>query len=359
MMVILVMLVNAFLGSRKAQGQAVSMMGLKVAGSKALETMYLELSQGKRLLASQDAAPAAEDVGRSYFEQMELPTTALAPIPSGNLRFPRVAPNGNFTTMGTASGQLAPAHIGNALVLVTRAPEIPLATVGVSMKFGSLGLPRPLTNENPFRLNRFRFVAYYLTDMPMKPDMPNINGTMRHTMNLVRWESRMYVDKAEVEGFMNQVPTIPERQLVWKDLVDTYKVAGAWDTASMSGTTALYVPDSITMVMKPLAGPILKQGVKPVTTINLEPYALGMVAFNTSDTFKPLDSLKSSGTAVTLKVPTFGEAGTAIPYGFEVGIVGSNAARTVLLKLSLAARLSSGGKIFGWSNQQLVQMMDN
>ena len=91
----------------------------------------------------------------------------------------------------------------------------------------------------------------------------------------------------------------------------------------------------------------------------LQPYAIGMVAFNTNANFKPLDSLKSSGTAVTLQVPTFGEAGTPIPYGFEVGIVGTNAARTVLLKLSLAARLSSGGKIFGWSNQQIVQMMDN
>jgi hypothetical protein len=359
MSILLVMLVNAFLGSRKTQGQAVSMMSLKVAGSQALEKMYLELSQGKRLLASMDVAPAGEDIGLSYFNQMEIPMGMLAPIPAGNLRFPRVAPNGKFTAMGTGSGQLAPWHIGNALVLVTRAPEIPLATSGVKMKYGSAGALRELTPEKPFRLNRFRFVAYYLTEVPIRKDMPAINGTMRHTMNLVRWESRMYVEKAEIEGVLNQVPHPPDRKAIWKDLTDKYLVAGAWDSAATDATKALFEPTGATSTMTPLAGAILKQYVKPVTTLDLQPYALGMVAFNTNDNFKPLDSLKSSGTAVTLQVPTFGEAGTPIPYGFEVGIIGSNAARTVLLKLSLAARLSAGNKIFGWSNQQIVQMMDN
>ncbi|MOA56959.1 hypothetical protein D3C78_1810480 [compost metagenome] len=82
-----------------------------------------------------------------------------------------------------------------------------------------------------------------------------------------------------------------------------------------------------------------------------------MVAFNNNPDFSPLDSLAGNGKV--LQVPRFGEIGTAAPYGFEVAIVGSNAARAVLLRLALAARLQTGGKIFGWSHQQVVQLMDN
>lgn len=356
MSVVLVILMNAFMGSRKAQGQAVSMMGLKVAGATAIEKMYLELSQAKRLLASMDAAPAEEDIGRAYFTQMDLPVGLVKPIPLLNMRFPRIAPEGKFIAMGNTPGQLSPLHIGNSLVMVTRAPEIALATPGVQMKFGSLGALRALTPEKPFRFNRFRFVAYYLTEELLPSDAPNINGTMRHTMGLARWESRMYVDKGELEGLLAQVPLATDRTKIWNDLITTYQVAAAWDPTSSDPTTAFYAMDATTaLVVKP--GLIQRAGAKPIASTNLDPYARGMVAFNTNPNFQPTDSLKS-GLAL-LQVPQFGEIGTQTPYGFEVGVVGSNAARSVLLRLSLAARVKSGNKIFGWSHQQIVQMMDN
>lgn len=356
MSVILVILMNTFMGSRKAQGQAVSMMGLKVAGATALEKMYLELSQAKRLLASMDAAPAAEDIGRAYFELMDLPVGLVKPIPLLNMRFPRIAPEGKFIAMGAAPGQLSPLHIGNTLVMVTRAPEIALATPGVQMKFGSLGSLRALSPEKPFRFNRFRFVAYYLTEDMLPSDAASINGTMRHTMGLARWESRMYVDKGELEGLLGQVPLATDRTKIWNDLITTYQVVAAWDPTSSDPATAFYTMDPTTaLVVK--NGLIQRAGAKPIASTNLDPYARGMVAFNTNPNFQPLDSLKSGG--ALLQVPQFGEVGTQTPYGFEVGVVGSNAARSVLLRLSLAARINSGGKVFGWSHQQIVQMMDN
>jgi hypothetical protein len=356
MSIVLGILMAAFMGSRKAQGQAVSMMGLKVAGATAIEKMYLELSQAKRLLASMDAAPVEEDLGRAYFERMDLPVGLVKPIPLLNMRFPRIAPEGKFTTMGNTPGQLSPLHIGNALVIVTRAPEIPLSTTGVQMKFGSAGLLRPLTPEKPFRFNRFRFVAYYLTEELLPDEVASINGSMRHTMGLARWESRMYVDKGEIEGLLGQIPLLTDKLKVWDDITSTYQVAAAWDPTSNDPTTAFYTMDLLgTLVQKP--GLIQRAGAKPIASTNLEPYARGMVAFNTNPNFQPLDSLKSGG--VLLQVPQFGEIGTPTPYGFEVGVVGSNAARSVLLRLSLAARVNAGNKVFGWSHQQIVQMMDN
>lgn len=356
MSIVLAILMSAFMGSRKAQGQAVSMMGLKVAGATALEKMYLELSQAKRLLASMDAAPAGEDLGRAYFERMELPVGLVKPIPLLNMRFPRIAPEGKFTAMGNTPGQLSPLHIGNALVMVTRAPEIALATSGVQVKFGSLGVLRALTPEKPFRFNRFRFVAYYLTEDLLPAEAGSINGNMRHTMGLARWESRMYVDKGELEGLLGQIPLVTDKTKVWNDLTTTYQVAAAWDPTSNDPTTAFYTMDALG-VMVPKDTLILRAGAKPIATTNLDPYARGMVAFNTNPNFQPLDSLKSGG--ALLQVPQFGEIGTPTPYGFEVGVVGSNAARSVLLRLSLAARVNAGNKVFGWSHQQIVQMMDN
>jgi hypothetical protein len=287
---------------------------------------------------------------------MDLPVGLVKPIPELNMRFPRIAPEGKFTTMGNTPGQLSPLHIGNTLVMVTRAPEIALATPGVQMKFGSLGALRALTPEKPFRFNRFRFVAYYLTENLLPTTEASINGTMRHTMGLARWESRMYVDKGELEGLLAQVPLSTDRTKIWDDLTTNYQVVAAWDPTSLDPTTAFYTLDG-TGTMKQKEGLIQRAGAKPIASTNLHPYARGMVAFNTNPNFQPLDSLKTGGTL--LQVPQFGEIGTPTPYGFEVGVVGSNAARAVLLRLSLAARVNTGNKIFGWSHQQIVQMMDN
>ena len=115
----------------------------------------------------------------------------------------------------------------------------------------------------------------------------------------------------------------------------------------------------ITGAMTGVTGPIRRANARNVTLTNLEPYAMGMVAFNTGPTFKPVDMLLSSANQVTMQVPKYGEMSVPIPYGFEVGVVGSNSARSILVRLSLAARLNTGGKIVGWPHQQIVQMMDN
>lgn len=362
MSVILVILVNTFLGTRKAQGQAVTMAGLKVAGSAAIEKMYLELSQAKRLMASMDVAPPGEDIGRAYFAKLDLPTTHLRPIPELNMRFPRIVPNGKFTAMGTAPGQLSPAHVGNTLLMVTRYGEIPLATDGVKMKFGSVGVDgkqeeRLLTPDKPFRLARYRFVAYYLDEEKLPKGTPKFKGGMAHVMNLVRWESLNYADKGEVEGLLGQVNKLSHKQDIWADLRNKYKVVALWDPTQIDPNLAFYQMNTTNGKLELMNASIQRASVKPITNTNLEPYALGMVAFNNNPDFAPLDSLAGNGKV--LQVPRFGEIGTAAPYGFEVAIVGSNAARAVLLRLALAARLQQGGKIFGWSHQQVVQLMDN
>ena len=67
MTLVFAVMMQAFLGARKAQGMTVAIENLKHEGQKAMHHMLLELGQARRLLASQATDPAAVDMGRDFF----------------------------------------------------------------------------------------------------------------------------------------------------------------------------------------------------------------------------------------------------------------------------------------------------
>jgi hypothetical protein len=88
---------------------------------------------------------------------------------------------------------------------------------------------------------------------------------------------------------------------------------------------------------------------------DLEPYATGMVAFNTSTAFSVRDAQQ------VIPVPAYALTDAAhvnFPYGFEVAITGPSGARTVLVRLTLAARVHAGLNIYGITQQEVVKVFD-
>jgi prepilin-type N-terminal cleavage/methylation domain-containing protein len=344
---------SAFMGSRKAQGTAVTQSMMKLEGQKLLKQLYGELTQLRRILSSTDAAPAGEDIGRSYYNRLDIPVGRITKMPDANVRFPRVSPGSSFTNVGLDPGQMRPTWFGNALIFVTRDRLLSISTPNVDIKFGG-GATRSLTVDKPFRLNTYRIIAYFMDERVRVGDEAQIMG-LNHTYGLVRWESRPYVEKNELEGFFNLMADSTDRAVVWDELETKRGVAGCWDINNPDAATAFYDVDlngAFLLVDQPIAMEKLKRAMD----LKTEPYAKGFIAFNTTDgAFKPSDLNNKSG----LDVPRFGEEQMIVPYGFEIGITGGNAGRAILIRIAMAARLAQGGHIYGQSQQTIIQAVDN
>lgn len=345
---------TAFMGSRKSQGMSVTQSLMKVEGQRLFKKLYVELGQVKRLLGSASTAPIEEDIGLSYYMNLDIPSDRITKMPDANMRFPRVAAGGLLTNLGTGDGQMNPRWIGNALIFVTRDKLLSLATPGVNVLMGGSGLTRPLREDKPFRLNTYKFICYFLDERVKGADEPKING-VNHTYGLMRFESQPYVEKSELEGFFGRIPVLGEKLTVWKEIKDVHGVTRAFDINQSDATQAIYDVDaSATLVQKNEL--IARKHLQRAIDLKLEPYAKGFIAFNTtSGTFKPSDLNDKQG----LDVPRFGEEQDIVPYGFEVSVTGPNSARSVMLRLGMAARLNQGGHIYGQSQQTIVQVVDN
>lgn len=350
---------NAFLGLRKTQGQAITQATMKVESQRFLQRIYTEFSQLKHILASADNAPATEDIGMSYYAQLEMPATMpYMRMANPSMRFPHVSPGSTFSNVGTVAGQMNPTWFGNALIFVIRDRLISVATPGVTLKFGAAGATRLLTATKPYRLASYKFVCYFMDEHLPKPGEQPIAG-FPTTYGLVRWESRPYVEKGELSGMFALVPATADRAAVWTDLKTNYGISRAWDINQPDATKCLFdVDGSGNFVVMPNE-PIAYRNIRPALDLGaLEPYAKGFLSYNTLN-FQVSDLGARDAVTGGMVVPRYGEWQNTIPYGFEVGVCGPNAGRSVLVRLALAARLSQGKHIYGQSQQTIIQAVDN
>jgi hypothetical protein len=327
---------------------------MKLESQQMLQRLYTELGQLKHILASTDNAPATEDIGLSYYKQLQIPATQVTKMPDANMRFPHVSPGSVLSNVGTAAGQMNPTWFGNALIFVMRDRLLSIATPNVDLKFGVGGLTKTLSADKPFRLSSYKFICYFMDEHVKLPTDPQING-LNHTYGLVRWESKPYIEKSELQGFFNLIPDPADRGAVWTDLKTNYDMVRVWDMNQPDATQSLFDVDA-TGNYVPVQEAIAMKTLRPAVNLSkLEPFAKGFLSFNTAGTFRISDLNDKNG----MTVPRFGEWQDIIPYGFEVGVCGPNAGRSVLVRVAMAARLSQGNHMYGQAQQTIIQAVDN
>lgn len=349
---------KSFFGVRASQGHLVANNLMKVAGQKALNTIYAELSQSRRLLASSSLAPPPSatnpDKGADYLNRFEGLST-VGTIPTGNMQFPRIDENGGFGLAGADSGELEQNTVGNTLVFVGLNKTIEIKTPGISLNL--IGGGSVTLTAQPYMIPAYRFVGYFLVERPLPAGTPKLAGTRTVTQQLMRFESRPYLEKADFAAFSSSLGGTAgvAAKTVWDDLVAKEGVVGLWDSSAALSADAFYTVDGSGAIVKVASPVIYKKRYTLLAQTNLSPYALGMVAFNTSPTFAPTEN------AQPIAVPAYALTDTAhanFPYGFEVAIVGPSGARSVLIRLALAARLNQGLHLYGLTQQEVVKVMD-
>lgn len=348
-----------FMGMRRAQGVSVSHNLLKASSQKALRTMYMELSQSRKLLASSKLDPLTQDLGRDYFTRFG-GITAPPSVPFGNLVFPRVDPNGGFGLVGPGAGELTQSCIGNTLVFLAGGDRLKVATPLTSILYGTPPTVQVLSNT-PYFLSSYRFIAYYMAEVPLPPGVAPIKvsgtSTKAYTQQLRRWESQTYLEKGEFEELVSKMLAVSTQSAtttlaVWNWLVTTYNVAGLWDGGAASAATAFYTVDSSGAIVAVANPTVARRRETRAVDTSASGYAVGMVAFN-SNAF----DYKFPDFTVPAYAPT-DAAHVNFPYGFEVGICGPTGARSVLIRLALASRVNSGMHLFGIAQQEVVKALD-
>jgi prepilin-type N-terminal cleavage/methylation domain-containing protein len=354
--IVMAALSMSFIGVRKSQGVAVSNNLLRVAGQRAIKDIHMELSQSRKLLASTNLQPPAVDVGRQYFTQFQGITSPPA-IPFGNMQFPRIDANGGFGVPGANSGELERATVGNTLAFITTAKNLRVAHSAVTVAFP--GIPPRLvpTTTDPYYMPALKFVAYYLIEKALPANTAPIAGGKTSTMQLVRWESKPYIERGEWTGFSGKVVGgAPVAKAAWDQLVANEGVAGLWDPSAATAASSIFTLDGVGGVIAAPTGTLFeKKRQVMLAQTDLEPYATGMVAFNTSTAFSVRDAQQ------VIPVPAYALTDAAhvnFPYGFEVAITGPSGARTVLVRLTLAARVHAGLNIYGITQQEVVKVFD-
>lgn len=358
-------LMQAFAGSRKAQGLAVASQMLKHEGQKAMHRVHLELGQARKLLASNVGALAGENVGRDYFDAIDTLGGSIPPVSAADRAFPLIEQNSNFNKMGNDEGEMPYSAFGNALIFVKREVELPIS--GVTIKFGSGLVDRELTAQKPFRLYVYRFIAYYLGEVDLPENTAPLNGKNK-ALVLCRFESKPYLEKNEAWGFMKMLPTAADRKLVWDTKLnatpDGEAIVGAWDSNANNPNVAFYRYDLPEDDMLAVPGFVRGKQSRPLTNFQMEPYAVGTVSYNAGSNYPNFKVAGSKDGSPSFVVPAFAldpelASPTQVPYGFEVGIRGSSAGRSVLMRLALAARISAGNHLYGHIHQEIVQVFDN
>jgi prepilin-type N-terminal cleavage/methylation domain-containing protein len=357
--VIMAAVMNGFMSMRRSQAVSVSRNLLQSAAQKALRNIYTDLSQSRKLLASSELDPATQDMGRDYFTRFQ-GITAPPAVNFLNMDFPRLDPNGGFGMEGPNSGERNPVNFGNALVFIGAGEGLRINRgSGTAIVYGNSPVPKFLS-ATPYFISSMRFTGYYLSERTLPSEVARIKLTptlnSNHMLELRRWESQPYLDKNEFKAFTDKlVGGAASTKLVWDWLQahsnPNYRVAGLWDATAATSASAFYTVDTGGVIV-PVTGPVIaKRRDSRAVTVSTDPYALGMVAFNT----------RSLYTFPGITVPAYAPTDSAhenFPYGFEVGLTGPTGARSVLIRLTLAARVNAGLHLHGVAQQQLVKVID-
>jgi hypothetical protein len=365
LMTIMMVVVNSFVGTRKAQGAAVTASLLKSGGQRATSNLYRELLQSRKLIASL-AGTTGKDLPSQYYSLMEIPQLP-EPLADTERVFPQINTKGAFGVTGKGQGTLDPDTVGNALMFVEPADPMVLADDDVYVREGNSGASHEMA-KIPYKLPTYRFVLYHMVKVELPASAPNLDSDRHYTLQLMRWESKPFLEKNDLNLLINRYtfPTLASLSSTtaqWNDLANRPpKIAGIWDSSATTGATAIVLYPQVTVSLgPPIAIGLGAWAVDPspaiamsrqswAITTNLAGYAQAMLSFNTRGN----PNFQVNG----LDVPAYASAPTVVPYGFETAIAGPIGARSVLVRLALAARLNAGNTLFGMEHQEVVKVFD-
>lgn len=354
---------GAYFGMQKAQGNAITTNLLRTAGQRAMDKMFKDLSQCRKLIASQSTD--SSDVGKAYFntliDQAGNFGSNASPIAQSVRVFPKVKVDGGLGVQGASgavnAGELDPTLVGNTLLFAVQ--DTPLSITNSALIYTVALGSSTVGTSNPATLSTYRFVSYFLTTVPLPTGTSpfKIFGvTSSYTYQLARWQSGLYVERSEFDhlmsNFLNVGPLSPKVS-EWNDLNTNKNVTAIWDSSATDPAKALFTVDATgTEAAVPTPSIPMAKEEWAVPNSLTDGYAISMVAFN-----------RCSGFNIPfLDVPAYAlnpNAPSNLPFGFEVAMVGPSSARTVLIRLALAARLYGAGMtLTGTSAQEVVKVVD-
>lgn len=358
LVVILGVVVNSLVGANRAQGAAVTPAFLKAGGQRGMKNLYLDLSQSRKLIASPNGT-STPDLPMKYYALMDIQDPP-SPLATASRVFPQISEKGSFGMSGTAPGQLDPGSVGNALMFVRPGPKMILDDAHVWISGHQL-------SDIPYELPTYQFVLYHLVQVPLPTGASKINGGT-FTLQLIRWESKPYLQRSELQNMLNKLELGDLGSLTatgpFVGSINSRApgIAGTWDpNQSNPGQAFVTFPTpTINLGLPPsiswnswgtVASPTIAMNRQTwVVTTNLTGYATPMIAFNTSG--------NPNFAVPGLDVPAYASSPTSVPYGFETAIAGPIGARTVLFRMALAARQSAGNSFFGLAMQDVVRVFD-
>lgn len=280
-----------------------------VMGQGALDDLRWKLEQSRRII----------DRGSGILELVDL---SGAPRPAGEIRLPKIEPNGSLTPRaGRKDNPFHVESVGNAILFVEAEP--------------------PYREPRSGRLvDLYHFVLYYVAER-------DGNGAkiahMPYWLDLVRVESATYADFQQVDG-------LPEE--LQRDVVNGLARAGvtlAWDANSppegafsrLAGGRVVHPPEPRHKI--------------PAKKIESAVPGLGhgqRIAGNMAFTIAP----NAGELPIRQKVPEFAQPSDGFPMGFEVVIAGPGHGRKVMVRIVIAAQAHQ--RYFSREHQMIAAVWD-
>ena len=236
----------------------------------------------------------------------------------------------------------APARMnGSRLPLVVSDPPLaaPADAVGNSLLFAEV--LEPFTEpETVRRVDRYRFVYYYLSPRPVTRF-----GPFSEVTDLIRWESVEYADFTQLDSLDEETAA---------------KMATALRSAGIEHAGDVDAPPEAAFSALNYTG--LVKPPEPTHTIRkvIHVHAVDGIGVGQASTgVRALSVARNSGEdfAIATRVPLYAEADeTGFPGGFEVVIGGPTRGRKVVLRLVLAS--FAGGRLYSRDAQLLVAVSD-
>lgn len=277
-------------------------------GQQAVDELRGSLAQSRKLL----------DTGSGFLELVDL---SAAPEPAGQIRLPRIEPNGSLTPRaGSRDKPFVQESIGNAILYVEALP--------------------PFQEPETKRLvDLYRVVLYYIA---------KADGRIAHVpyvLDLVRFESGAYADFTQLDTMKGE----PETLARTLNALEARGVSHAWDP----GAPAIAAFSRIAggrVVEPPEPGhrivPANLQSALP--GIGRRQRAAGMIGYSVA----PNDG----EVPIRTVVPKFAQVADGFPHGFEVLVAGPGHGRKVLVRLVLAAEAQ--GRFYSREHQMVAAVWD-
>jgi len=299
------------ISSQKVNGVVESETEISVLGQSALDDLRGELAQSRRIL----------DVDSGFLDRIDLTAPGIPPA-AGEVRLPRVVPNGSLTPKaGFKDLPFDATAVGNAILFVKALP--------------------PWKDKASGRLiDEYCFVLYYVA----KGEHDGSLGHMPYYLQIERWQSQPYADFQQVDSLGSG----PQAADLIRGLT-TSGVHWAWDAgAPPVGAFSRLENDQLEQPPDPHAKIAMDKVAAAIDGLGRSMRSSGVICYSVA----PNDG----EIPIHVEVPRFTQPADGFPNGFEVLVAGPSHGRKVLVRLVLSAE--EQGHWFSREHQMLAAVWD-